>query len=197
MGTEQQDIRRHILDTGEALILSKGFTKVGLAELLTAARVPKGSFYYYFASKERFGEALLESHFSGYLQRIETLLAPNGSCARERIMGYWRLWLEVQSRGPCEGQCMVVKLSAEVSDLSESMRLALLHGTDQVLARLARCLQEGVEDASLSPALDPAPTALALYELWLGASLLTKVRREPSALLTALASTERLLAKNF
>jgi len=29
---------------------------VGLAEILAKAGVPKGSFYYYFTSKEQFGE---------------------------------------------------------------------------------------------------------------------------------------------
>jgi TetR/AcrR family transcriptional repressor of nem operon len=40
---------------------------------------------------------------------------------------------------------------------------------------------------------EPRTLAQALYELWLGASLLTKVRRDPSAMLTALATTEALL----
>jgi TetR/AcrR family transcriptional repressor of nem operon len=190
------DGRRHILAIGEALILSKGFTRVGLAELLAAAQVPKGSFYYYFTSKEQFGEALLNNYFSGYLQRLEALLAADGRPARERLMDYWQLWVEIQGRGPCAEQCMVVKLSAEVADLSEPMRLALLQGTGLLLARLTACFQEGVEDGSLPPELDPGATVLALYELWLGASLLTKVRREPSALLAALATTQARLASH-
>ena len=193
MSYDPQDIRQHILDTGQALILGKGFTKVGLSELLTTAKVPKGSFYYYFTSKEQFGEALLENYFADYLQRLETLFQPDGTPAKARLMKYWALWLEVQGQGPCEEQCMVVKLSAEVSDLSEAMRVALLNGTNQVLERLTACLQEGLVDGSLAPELDPAATAQALYQLWLGASLLTKVRREPSALVAALATTHHLL----
>lgn len=39
------DVRQHILDTAKPIILGKGFSAVGLNELLFAAGVPKGSFY--------------------------------------------------------------------------------------------------------------------------------------------------------
>ena len=56
MGNDQLTTKDHILDCGERLIASKGFVGVGLSEILTVANVPKGSFYHYFSSKERFGE---------------------------------------------------------------------------------------------------------------------------------------------
>ncbi len=55
-----QDMRQHIIDVARSLMTNKGYTAVGLAEVLSTAGVPKGSFYYYFKSKEEFGQALLE-----------------------------------------------------------------------------------------------------------------------------------------
>ena len=193
MGQHQNDVRQHILDTGRALILGKGFSAVGLAELLATAGVPKGSFYYYFQSKEQFGEALLEGYFEAYLRSIDELLRADGSPARTRVMRYWQRWADIQGLGPCQEQCLVVKLGAEVSDLSEAMRTALHRGTDGIIARLGHCLAEAVADGSVRP-LEPLQVAQTLYELWLGASLLTKVRRDASALAVAMASTEALLA---
>ncbi|MEG9023203.1 TetR/AcrR family transcriptional regulator, partial [Klebsiella pneumoniae] len=46
------DTREHILATGEQLCMHRGFTGMGLSELLKTAEVPKGSFYHYFRSKE-------------------------------------------------------------------------------------------------------------------------------------------------
>ena len=40
--------REHILDVAQRIIGKKGYAAVGLTEILTAANVPKGSFYYYF-----------------------------------------------------------------------------------------------------------------------------------------------------
>lgn len=187
------DVRQHILETGKTIILGKGFSAVGLAEVLAAAGVPKGSFYYYFESKERFGEALLESYFEAYLASLDGLLARDGTSGRERVLRYFRRWDATQRQGACQDQCLVVKLGAEVSDLSEAMRAALHRGTDAVVARLAACLAQGLEDGSV-PGPDPAAAAQALYGLWLGASLLTKVRRDLTALDAAMAATERFLS---
>jgi len=52
MSIQNTDIRQHILDTAKPIILGKGFSAVGLNELLNSADVPKGSFYHYFKSKE-------------------------------------------------------------------------------------------------------------------------------------------------
>ncbi len=193
MKNSSTDIRQHILDTGRSLILGKGFTAVGLNEILSTAGVPKGSFYYYFKSKEAFGEALLDAYFADYLARTDTLLSDDETPAAQRLMRYWQSWMTMGENDCQESSCLVVKLSAEVSDLSEAMRVALLGGTRQVIERLASCLRQGAVDGSLSGLLDAPQTALALYELWLGAALLTKLRRERSALDTALYTTRRLL----
>lgn len=192
MGLHQRNVRQQILEAGRGLILAKGFTAVGLAEVLAAAGVPKGSFYYYFESKERFGEALLEEHFAAYLRDLDALLAGEGVPARERLMRYWRRWEETRAGSCGREQCLVVKLGAEVSDLSEAMRGALRKGTDAILERIAACLREGAADGSIPPR-NPESAAQALYELWLGASLLAKVRRDTSALAAAMETTRAFL----
>lgn len=84
MNTRHADTRQHILETGQRIVACKGFSSVGLNELLQAAEVPKGSFYHYFKSKELFGQAVLEAYFDGYLGQIDRLFATPGLSARER-----------------------------------------------------------------------------------------------------------------
>jgi TetR/AcrR family transcriptional repressor of nem operon len=202
MPTESIPVKDHILDCGERLIANKGFVGVGLAEILTVAGVPKGSFYHYFSSKERFGEVLLTRYIDGYLQRLDGLFKPDGrSTARQRLMTYWSYWNMSQcdsAKGACNSseinsKCLIVKLSAEVADISEAMRLTLRGGTDRVVSRIALCLQDAIADGSVSSSLKAKSTALTLYELWLGASLLAKLRRDASPFEHALISTEQLL----
>lgn len=187
------DVRSHILDTGLGIIAQRGFTAVGLAELLATAGVPKGSFYHWFASKEAFGEAMLDRYFEDYLQRMEPVLAAPGKDARERLLDYWRLWLETQTPCACVQPCLVVKLAAEVSDLSEPMRLSILRGTRRVEDRLSRVVEEGLRAGTFTD-LDPATTARNHYALWLGASLLAKITRSGEPLVAAFKATETQLA---
>jgi TetR/AcrR family transcriptional repressor of nem operon len=202
MPTVPTSAKDHILDCGEHLIANKGFVGVGLAEILTVAGVPKGSFYHYFSSKERFGEVLLTRYVDGYLDRLDGLFKPDGrTTARQRLMAYWSYWNMSQcdsAKGACKpsetnSKCLIVKLSAEVADISEAMRLTLRDGTDRVVRRIALCLQDAIADGSVSSSLNAESTALTLYELWLGASLLAKLRRDASAFEHALLSTEQLL----
>lgn len=202
MTTDQPSAKTHILRCGERLIATKGFVGVGLAEILAAAGVPKGSFYHYFSSKERFGEALLASYMERYLAHLEQMLAPDGQPARVRLMRYWAYWNVSQcgvdgpacDSGAGEGsKCLVVKLSAEVADMSDTMRIALRDGTTQIVARLAVCLREAVQDGSVPATTDPEAMALTLYEMWLGASLLAKLRRDGSSFEHALRATDALL----
>ncbi|MEX3010208.1 TetR/AcrR family transcriptional regulator [Hoeflea sp. TYP-13] len=189
----QTDTRQHILGTSREVILGKGFSAVGLSELLSVAGVPKGSFYHYFKSKENFGEALLEDYFDNYLKRLDDILKPDGRTAADRLMHFWSLWTDSQSACEFGARCLVVKLGAEVSDLSEPMRAVLREGTERIVARLAQCLMEGMRDGSLPDDLKPVQAALGLYDLWLGATLMTKLRHDSHAFKNAHIVTRQLL----
>jgi len=193
MKAEYTDVRQHILDQGKAIITRKGFAGVGLNEILTAADVPKGSFYHYFKSKELFGEAMLADYVQQYRIEMDSLLDQPGKTAAQALMDYWSSWV-VETSDQCDGcRCLVVKLSSEVADMSEPMRTALRDGTDRIIERLARTIAQGMADGSLLQVADPARMAQTLYQMWLGAAMLTKLRREPSAMQSAWLSTLELL----
>jgi AcrR family transcriptional regulator len=123
--SETVDVRENIIAVGQRLIGAKGFSAVGLNEILSEAGVPKGSFYHYFGSKDAFGVAMLESYFEEYLDDLDQTLAQPGLNMAQRLMNYWRIWQETQSFFDCQGKCLAVKLGAEVADMSEAMRATL------------------------------------------------------------------------
>jgi TetR/AcrR family transcriptional repressor of nem operon len=191
--TRTADTRRNILDAAQRIMAHKGYSAVGLNEVLAEASVPKGSFYHYFHSKDAFGEALLKSYFDEYLADMDRVLAQPGKPAAERLMAYWQMWRETQSLNECQGKCLAVKLGAEVSDLSEPMRLALKEGTNAIVDRLERTLADGLSDGSLTLDDTPRDTAQILYDMWLGASVMAKIHRDLAPLDTTMAMTRRLL----
>lgn len=186
------DIRQHILDVAYPLFVQRGFTAVGLTEVLSAAKVPKGSFYHYFGSKEAFGEAVIDAYFAGYFAHVDAIFARPGT-AGHRLVAYFRDWLDSQI-GDAPARCLVVKLGAEVCDLSESMRAALKRGTRGAIERIARCIDAGRSDGSLTAPADASALAATLYQNWLGASLLAKITRDRAPLDAALANTKLALA---
>ncbi|MFD9431958.1 TetR/AcrR family transcriptional regulator [Streptomyces sp. NPDC060002] len=187
------DTRKNILDAAQRIMAHKGYSAVGLNEVLAEAGVPKGSFYHYFPSKDAFGEALLSSYFADYVTDMDRILAPSGKPAAERLMAYWQQWRETQSLDECQGKCLAVKLGAEVSDLSEPMRLQLKAGTNAIVDRLEQTIADGLQDGSLSIEGTPREIAQPLYDLWLGASVMAKIHRSLAPLDTATAVTRTLL----
>ncbi|MFS7241904.1 TetR/AcrR family transcriptional regulator [Serratia proteamaculans] len=187
------DTREHLLATGETLSLRLGFTGMGLSELLSTAGVPKGSFYHYFRSKEVFGEAMLQRYFEHYDAAMQQLFTDDNSDARHQLLSYYAQAISYHCRSECHNACLAVKLSAEVSDLSEPMRHALETGSARVIGHLQDTIERGIREGSLSIAMSPAATAETLYSLWLGASLRAKIRHSVAPLTSALESIELLL----
>lgn len=171
----------------------RGFSGVGLNEILNASDVPKGSFYHYFVSKEDFGKALLERYFKTYLAAMDDIIARDNLTGAEKLIAYWTRWLESQTAHDPQSKCLVVKLAAEVSDLSEAMRRVLLNGTGQITARIAEMIEAGTEDGSLDIGGQPHHVAASLYHSWLGASLLAKITRDDTPLRAAMTETRNTL----
>lgn len=187
--------RQHILNTSFKLVLHKGFVGVGLQEILTTCGVPKGSFYYYFASKEAFGCALLQQYLADYKVKIDQLILQEERSAYASLVALWQAWIDdpCHNDGGWAENCLIVKLAAEVSDLSEDMRQILNFGVTKLTERIANLLSDGQQDGSIPQHIEPEKMAQTMYQLWLGAALLAKLAQNKQPLYLALETTQQLL----
>lgn len=190
---DSSDVRDNIVAVGQRIMSRKGFSAVGLNEILTEAKVPKGSFYHYFDSKDAFGEALLSTYFEDYLADMDALLGQPGVPMAQRLLNYFDMWRANQSFLECQGKCLAVKLGAEVADLSETMRAVLNQGTSAIIARLTAAIESGAAEGSLAINDNPRAVAESLYQLWLGASVMVKIVRNTEPFDSAMAVTRQLL----
>src|SRR4051812_21632858 len=85
----KQDTKQALLDIGTKLIFRQGYNHTGLNEVLEAANIPKGSFYYYFSSKEDFGLQALDSFIERNRARLAANLADNTVDPLTRIHHYF------------------------------------------------------------------------------------------------------------
>ena len=63
--------RVHLIRTGQELIWSRGYDRCSIKDITSAAGLPKGSFYHYFESKEKF---VLEA-MHDYLENFQEVIA--------------------------------------------------------------------------------------------------------------------------
>lgn len=190
---ESKNVKQNILDVAKLLVGKKGFSAVGLNEVLQTAQVPKGSFYHYFGSKDAFGVALLDGYFETYLEDMRQIFEDPQLSESQKLELYWNQWIDNQTGETESGKCLAVKLGAEVADLSEPMRLALNRGTSKIIEYLAVAITRGVEKKTLTLSEDPKLTATQLYSLWLGASVMAKITRASNPFDDAILMTQRVL----
>lgn len=195
--------RLHILKTGEQLVLHKGFAGVGLQEILKNCGVPKGSFYHYFGSKEAFGCDLVKQYIDDYQVRLTQLWHGNDPISNEsekvdsayaKLIKYFSLWInDPQTECGWADTCLIVKLAAEVADLSEDMRLIMAQGVESLVADITTLIETGMQEQSIYTQSDALSTAQHIYQMWLGAALLSKLQKDKAPLHQALAATQLML----
>ncbi len=160
-------------------MLNKGYHAVGLQEILAEANVPKGSFYYYFKSKEVFGVAIIEHYIEQFIQTQRFVLADSTKSAREQLTDFFgaqrtRYLNQGQPEG-CQGCRLVVKMANELTDLNPAMQTALTQGIARWIKIIADCIRQGVVSGEFTEIKSPEDTAEFIYAAWTGAVMRSRL----------------------
>ena len=174
---EGKDSKSRILRAGARIVLEKGFCDTGLAEVLEAAKVPKGSFYFHFKSKEDFGLQLVDT-FAGTLKTArDTVLQDESLTGLERIREMFRRQTELFRKHDFKGGCPIGNLSQEMGDRSPLFRKKLKQVFSELRKELADQLSQAREKGEMAAALDPEETADFILSSWQGALMQMKVAK--------------------
>ncbi|WP_406451606.1 TetR/AcrR family transcriptional regulator [Streptomyces sp. NBC_01622] len=125
------DAGEKILAAGRSLFEARGYSALGVAEICRAAGVPKGSFYYFYESKEALALAVVDEHWADQRREWTRVLSPAGGDA-EPLERLRRLFEETEG-GLRAGQqgcgtvlgCLFGNLSLEMSNQTEAVRTRL------------------------------------------------------------------------
>lgn len=187
--------KERILDAAEELMLEKSFHSVGLNEILKAVKVPKGSFYHHFESKEQFGVEMLRHYVAESTAYKTRLLLPPSPEPDPllRLLTYLEsnVAKTTESQGKCP--CLVIKLASEVGTFSEPMRQVLAQGTREWVGVFERVLEEGLEKGRIAPQISPALMAPVILDLWTGAMQRASTTRSVAPLRDAIAFLKSIL----
>jgi TetR/AcrR family transcriptional regulator, transcriptional repressor for nem operon len=179
---EKKDTKAEIISVGTEMISIHGYNATGIDAILKQARVPKGSFYHYFGSKEEFGQAIIDRFAERYDQRLDTFLNDDEVSPLNRIRNYLESGLARISQNQCTKGCLIGNLGQELADQNERFRLRL----DRIFAswkdRFAACLREAQQKDELGQDIDCDVIACFILSAWEGAMLRAKVMKSPQPL---------------
>jgi TetR/AcrR family transcriptional regulator, transcriptional repressor for nem operon len=169
--------RARILEVGAEAIAEKSFNSCGLAEILRRAKVPKGSFYHYFPSKEDFGVALIEKASEEFVELLGPILGDTARSPLARLRSVFELSREECLANGAARQCLVPKLALETSQLSEPVHAAVKAAYDRWSAMLAGVIREAQAAGEVGRRHDPERLADVLVMLWEGATIRMQIDR--------------------
>ncbi|MEV6112990.1 TetR/AcrR family transcriptional regulator [Streptomyces sp. NPDC052109] len=119
------DAKEKILTAAHSLIEQRGYSALGVAEICKTAGVPKGSFYYFFESKEALALAVIEEHWAAE-HRAWTRILNSDAEPLERLRQLFEATQATQQAGQesCGviSGCLFGNLSLEMSNQTEAIR---------------------------------------------------------------------------
>lgn len=179
---DKNETRATIIRIGTDLISRQGFNATGIDAVLKEAGVPKGSFYYYFRSKEEFGLAVIDHFAERYDQRLDTILNDEEVTPLNRIRNYLESGLARLEQNQCSKGCLIGNLGQELADQHERFRVRLDEIFRSWKDRFAACLREAQRAGELAPELDAGVAAGFILSGLEGAILRAKVMKSPQPL---------------
>ncbi|SDP70645.1 transcriptional regulator, TetR family [Streptomyces sp. cf386] len=163
------DAKQKILGAARSLIESRGYSALGVAEICKAAGVPKGSFYYFFESKESLALAVVDEHWAAQ-QRDWVRVLGGEAEPLERLRQLFEE-TEAGQRAVQEGcgtvsGCLFGNLTLELSNQTEAVRSRLQEIFDAQIDMVEAVVAEARErdDITVTDTREAARAVVAQLE---------------------------------
>ncbi len=169
--------KQKILQIGAEIIHRKGYNATGLQEILSAANVPKGSFYNHFKSKEDFGLQVIDFFTDFFAQFCKDILEDSNRSPLGRLELLLDRFMEFfDSRGYTCG-CPVGNLAQELGDSSPVFQEKLSKTIDTMVDYYTMILSEAQAAGEIHKDINAKEAASFIVTSWHGALIRMKVSK--------------------
>lgn len=173
----KKDTYSEIIRAGTDIIARKGFNATGIDAILKAAKVPKGSFYHYFPSKEAFGLAVLDNFAERYDAKLASFFQDETVPHLKRLRNYLEYSAtRIEANGFAKG-CLAGSLGQELADNNEGFRVRIEEIFQSWKQRFGDCFRAAQQAGEISGQHDPEQLAEFLLTALEGAVLRAKVMK--------------------
>lgn len=179
---EDQPSRAALIRAGLVHLTERGYSSVGVDDIVAAAGVTKGSFYHHFKSKAEFGAVLIDAYGAYFRDRLIKCLTREGLSASERLRAFTEDAEAGMARHQFTRGCLVGNLGQEMASLPEPYRAQLVGVLREWQTITAQCLRDGQQNGEIGAQHDPDTLAAVFWTSWEGAVLRARLERHPEPL---------------
>ena len=174
--------RQRILDAGSKLVHVKGYKATGIQEILESAHVPKGSFYFYFKSKDEYGLSLVQLYVEEAMTTLNLFAGDTRFSPLQNLRRYMEERMEQIRMQDFSGGCPLGNLAQELSSVNERFRAAVESGFQKIAEGIELFLAGAKEVGELPEWFDTTVQANMLLNMWEGCILRSKAQKSTAPL---------------
>lgn len=157
-----------LLEEGMSQLAEFGFHGTGIKQILDAVKVPKGSFYNYFDSKEAFVAEIICRYNQQSMELFDTLVSNVELSAIEKLQFLYRHMLEKYANAGYQHGCLIGSLAAEIGHRYSMCQIAMQSSVLNWQKRLATLITEAQQERSIREDISADSVAELLWTTWEG-----------------------------
>jgi len=171
----KQDTKQKIIQAGAQIIHRKGYNHTGIQEVLKAAGVPKGSFYFYFKNKEDFGLHVIDFFNNMLLEMVEPVISNKSISPVQRLENLFDMFIEMFKTLNYTCGCPIGNLSQEMGDLSPAFSAKLTESVKLMVQMYKDVLDEAKNKGQINKGINTRETADFIVSSWHGSLIRMKI----------------------
>lgn len=184
------ETRQRIIAEAASLFNQRGFEGGSMSELMAATGLEKGGIYRHFSSKEELAAEAFDYAWKAALEaRMRDLDAVSNSI--DKLKKFIANFAERRSSVP--GGCPLLNTAIEADDGNPVLRARALKGLRDWRDALGSIVRMGIERGEIRRSVDPNRLATLIISSLEGAVMISRLERNPEALLAAKSHLERYL----
>lgn len=183
----------NILEVGTELVFKNGYNSIGLNKILSAAGIPKGSFYYYFKSKEDFGLKVIDFYANQTTDFIRSFLENQELDPKKRIFDLFHTVKAIYQEQDYLQGCLLGNSSLELAAQKDSFAQKIATKFDRWTSLFSKAIEEGQEKGSIKMEFTPDEYANFLINSWEGALVRMKSSKSNGPMDLLILFMEKLL----
>ncbi|MCS1421247.1 MAG: TetR family transcriptional regulator C-terminal domain-containing protein [Hafnia sp.] len=171
------DTRNDLIRSGLELLTQNGFFSTGVDAIVKNANVPKGSFYYYFKSKEEYAQTVLEAYDSFFEYKLKKHLQTTSSTPMGRMENFIVDACSGIEKYKFTRGCLVGNMMQESPGLPPSFIKQLRDILESWQAIVATCLSEALSSGEICSEMSDMQLSAIFWSGWEGAVMRAKLYR--------------------
>lgn len=186
MSEQALSAKTKLIETAAHLVYRQGWNATGINQILTESKVPKGSFYYYFQTKDDLGAAIVRFGAQKLQDCHARTLLNTALSGRLALEKFFDEQLSLQRKSEWRYGCPIGSFSNEVAATTENIAQACREAFTACERALTVAITRGQTDRSLCFLGDAAKVAIVIAAAWQGGLLRMKTFQSEEPLLLTL-----------